>query len=100
MKVYRVSDADNADIPKEHRKKIALLKLAETRVIVKGVGMRDGEFYLVIENEKDREYLDLKLLIDSKIEAYDMNLVESIKLPMKLYFDIQTSIKKQKAMLT
>jgi hypothetical protein len=100
MKVYRASDENNADIPKEHRKKIALLKLAEPRVIVKGVGMRENDFYLVIENDKDREYLDLKLIIDGKMQAFDILKRAKNIAYLYQYIDIQKSIAKQKSMLS
>ncbi len=58
MKIYRLKDIENPCIPKEDIEKIAILKLCEIGQYVKGVGIRDDQFFVIAENENDKLYLE------------------------------------------
>jgi len=58
MKVIKLTDEDDADfLRKKERVAIGTLKLAGDGSYVKGVGMRDGDFYLLEETSEDSEYM-------------------------------------------
>jgi|TARA_R110000787_G_scaffold282071_1_gene393722 hypothetical protein len=42
---------------KEEQEKVSILKLAPERKHVKGVGMKNGKFYVIVENSTDDAYL-------------------------------------------
>ena len=42
---------------KEEKDKVSILKLSPNRKHVKGVGMKDGTFYVIVENAMDDAYL-------------------------------------------
>lgn len=97
MKVYLSKDEDNPDIPEQHRRKIALLKLVDDSIIVKDVGMREKDFYLIIENDKDIDYLNMKLIILKQKKGL-RKLTDSPNLVS--YLVIDKSIQEQKNMLS
>ena len=58
MKIYQVGDEDNPCVPKEYVEKISILKLCESGKYVKNVGIRDGRFFIIEENNNDKLYLE------------------------------------------
>jgi hypothetical protein len=97
MKVYLSKDEDNPDIPEQHRRKIALLKLVDDSIMVKDVGMREKDFYLIIENDKDIDYLNMKLIILKQKDAI-RKFSNSPKLIS--YLVVDKDIQDQKNMLS
>jgi hypothetical protein len=60
MKIYHEVNKDSSDVPLEDREKIAILKLVDVGKYVKDVGIRDGQFYVLSENNTDEIYLEYK----------------------------------------
>jgi hypothetical protein len=60
MRIYHEVNKDSPDTPNEDKEKIAILKLVDIGKYVKGVGIRDGQFYVIAENETDEIYLEYK----------------------------------------
>ncbi len=56
MKVMK-HDHPYARMTKEEKEKVSILKLSPNRKHVKGVGMKDGTFYVIVENSMDDAYL-------------------------------------------
>lgn len=56
MKVMK-HDHPYARMTKEEKEKVSILKLSPNRKHVKGVGMKDGTFYVIVENAMDDAYL-------------------------------------------
>lgn len=56
MKVLK-HDHPYARMSKEEKEKVSILKLSPNRKHVKGVGMKDGTFYVIVENAMDDAYL-------------------------------------------
>ena len=46
-----------ARMSKEEKEKVSILKLSPNRKHVKGVGMKDGIFYVIVESAIDDAYL-------------------------------------------
>jgi len=94
MKVYLEEHSDNLDVPLNHREKISLLKIAEENVLVKDIGMRDGKYFLIIENDVDVEFLKMKFHIDRKKAVLDVGVQK-----LTQFYFIDTYIQQQKDML-
>ena len=60
MKVYHAMHEDSPDISKEDKEKMAILKLVDVGKYIKNVGIRDGQFYVIAENDTDEVYLEYK----------------------------------------
>lgn len=64
MKVYHAIDEQSSVVSKEDREKMAILKLVDVGKYIKGVGIRDGQFYVIAENDTDEIYLEYKETMD------------------------------------
>ena len=60
MKVYHAMHEDSPDITKEDKEKISILKLVEVGKYVTNVGIRDGQFYVLADNDTDEVYLEYR----------------------------------------
>jgi len=60
MKVYHAMHENSPDISTEDREKMSILKLVDVGKYVKNVGIRDGQFYVLAENDTDEVYLEYK----------------------------------------
>jgi hypothetical protein len=60
MKVYHAMHEDSPDISKEDKEKMAILKLVDVGKYIKNVGIRDGQFYVIAEDDTDEVYLEYK----------------------------------------
>ena len=47
MKIYHKLDEDSHLISQEEKEKISILKLVDVGKYVKGVGIKDGQFYVL-----------------------------------------------------
>jgi hypothetical protein len=56
MKVFH-QDSNEDLLSKKEKEKLSVLKLAGQGEYVKGIGIRDKEFYLLVEDEPDDMYL-------------------------------------------
>ena len=63
MKVFHALDAEASTISDEDKEKIAVLKLVDVGKYVENVGIRDGQFYIIAENDTDEVYLEYKQAI-------------------------------------
>ena len=70
MKIYHALDENSSILSKEDKEKIAILKLVDIGKYVKGVGIRDGTFYVVAENETDGIYLEYRQVMHSIDAAF------------------------------
>tara|TARA_R100001244_G_scaffold20946_1_gene22292 strand:+ start:50 stop:454 length:405 start_codon:yes stop_codon:yes gene_type:complete len=58
VKIVKLTDEDDSSyLDKAEIIKIGTLKLAGDRRFVKGIGMQDGEFFLLVESPEDEEYV-------------------------------------------
>ena len=80
MKIYHKLDEDSHLLSQEEKEKISILKLVDVGKYIKGVGIRDGQFYVIAENETDEVYLEYKQAmhnINSMIKKpFDIRLFE------------------------
>ena len=60
MKVYHAIDEQSSVVSQEDKEKMAILKLVDVGKYIKGVGIRDGQFYVIAENDTDEIYLEYK----------------------------------------
>lgn len=60
MKIYHEVNRESPDIPSEDKEKMAILKLVDIGKYVKNVGIRDGQFYVIAENDTDEIYLEYR----------------------------------------
>ena len=79
MKVYHAMHEDSPDITKEDKEKISILKLVDVGKYVKDVGIRDGQFYVLADNDTDEVYLEYKAAMQN-IQAF-----MSTKMDFRLY---------------
>ena len=63
MKVFHAIDAESSIISEQDKEKIAVLKLVDVGKYVENVGIRDGQFYVLAENDTDEVYLEYKQAI-------------------------------------
>lgn len=63
MKVFHAIDAESSIISEQDKEKIAVLKLVDVGKYVENVGIRDGQFYIIAENNADEVYLEYKQAI-------------------------------------
>lgn len=56
MKVIRITDEDTK-LTKRQRQQVAILKLTDNGKYIENVGIKDNEFYLLVEGENDDMYL-------------------------------------------
>lgn len=56
MKVVRIDDEDTK-LTKKQRQQVAILKLTDNGKYIENVGIKDNDFYLLVEYEDDDEYL-------------------------------------------
>ena len=75
MKIYHEVNRESPDIPSEDKEKMAILKLVDIGKYVKNVGIRDGQFYVIAENDTDEIYLEyrgalnnIQALMNTKID--------------------------------
>ena len=59
MKVIRITDEDTK-LTKKQRQQVAILKLTDNGKYVENVGIKDNEFYLLVETDHDDMYLEYK----------------------------------------
>jgi len=67
MKVFH-QDSNEDLLSKKEKEKLSVLKLAEQGEYIKGVGIRDKEFYLLVEDEPDDMYLSWMVNPNVRIE--------------------------------
>jgi len=60
MKVYHAIDENSSLVSKKDKERIALLKLVDAGKYIKDVGIRDGQFYILAENNTDEIYLEYR----------------------------------------
>ncbi len=60
MKVYHAIDENSSLVSKKDKERIALLKLVDAGKYIKDVGIRDGQFYILVENDTDEIYLEYR----------------------------------------
>ena len=65
MKIYHKLDEDSHLLSQQEKEKISILKLVDVGKYVKGVGIRDGQFYVIAETETDEIYLEYKQAINN-----------------------------------
>ena len=85
MKVIKVGNEEADFLTEDEVNKIAILKLVELGTFIEGVGIRDGQFYVLAEDEDDQMYLAWSTGNAKKTVDY-IGLSSMIKLGAKLGF--------------
>jgi len=67
MKVFHQNSNEDL-LTKTEKEKLSVLKLAEQGEYIKNVGIRDKEFYLLVEDEPDDMYLSWMVNPNVRIE--------------------------------
>lgn len=57
MKVILIND-ENTKLTKADKRKVSILKLTENGRYLEGIGIKDNDFFLLVEDEADKEYLE------------------------------------------
>lgn len=57
MKVILIND-ENTKLTKADKRKVSILKLTENGRYLDGIGIKDNNFFLLVEDETDAEYLE------------------------------------------
>lgn len=65
MKVFHAIDVESSPLSNEDKEKIAVLKLVDVGKYVENVGIRDGQFYIIAENNTDEIYLEYKSALNN-----------------------------------
>ena len=65
MKVFHAIDAESSIISEQDKEKIAVLKLVDVGKYIENVGIRDGQFYIIAENNADEIYLEYKSALNN-----------------------------------
>ena len=60
MKVFHELEGDTSRMTQDDKEKISLLKLTDSGKHMKGIGIRDGQFYVIAESDSDDIYLNYK----------------------------------------
>lgn len=95
MKVIRITDEDTK-LTKRQRQQVSILKLTENGKYVEGVGIKDNEFFLLVEYEDDDEYLAFKQHRPHKggVKTTQEELVRLLRIMI-----MEDTINNQKALL-
>ena len=70
MKIFHAIDEQSSVVSKEDKEKMAILKLVDVGKYVKNVGIRDGQFYVIAENNTDEIYLEYKAAMSNIDSAF------------------------------
>ena len=70
MKVFHEVETDSARMTAEDKEKVALLKLTDSGKYMKGIGIRDGQFYVIAESDTDDIYLNYKAYMLTVRDAF------------------------------
>ena len=80
MKVYHAIDEQSSVVSQEDKEKMAILKLVDVGKYIKGVGIRDGQFYVIAENDTDEIYLEYRQVMGDIEAAFkqkaDLRLIQ------------------------
>ena len=80
MKIFHAVDATSSIVSQEVKEKMAILDLVEVGKYVENVGIRDGSFYIIPEDEADKIYLGYRQAMHNINAAYkqkiDLRLID------------------------
>jgi hypothetical protein len=91
MKVYHAMHENSPDISKEDKEKMAILKLVDVGKYIKNVGIRDGQFYVIAENDTDEIYLEYREVMGN------INNALNKKIDLRLYSEKNMEFQNKKA---
>jgi len=74
MKVFHATDAESSIISEQDKEKIAVLKLVDVGKYVENIGIRDGQFYIIAENETDKIYIEYKAAMSNIDTAFKQKM--------------------------
>ena len=74
MKIYHALNEHSPDIPDKDKEKMSILKLVEVGKYIKNVGIRDGQFYVIAENNTDEIYLEYKAAMSNIDSAFKQKI--------------------------
>jgi hypothetical protein len=99
MKVVRITDEDTK-LTKKQRQQVAILKLIDNGKYVENVGIKDNEFYLLVETEQDDVYLEFKTTgIRPKPARKSNGEIDESLVRMVMILMTEDEINKKKALL-
>jgi hypothetical protein len=91
MKVYHAMHENSPDISIEDKEKMAILKLVDVGKYIKNVGIRDGQFYVIAENDTDEIYLEYREVMGN------INNALNEKIDLRLYSEKNMEFQNKKA---
>jgi hypothetical protein len=94
MKIFHAMDEQSSVVSKEDKEKMAILKLVDVGKYVKNVGIRDGQFYVIAENNTDEIYLEYKEAVGNINNA----MMEKMDFRIMAQKGIEYNTKKANAM--
>jgi hypothetical protein len=74
MKIFHAMDEQSSVVSKEDKEKMDILKLVDVGKYVKNVGIRDGQFYVIAENNTDEIYLEYKAAMSNIDSAFKQKI--------------------------
>lgn len=99
MKVIRITDEDTK-LTKKQRQQVAILKLTDNGKYVENVGIKDNDFYLLVEGEEDDMYLEFRALGKRPWGNRNFSKADTEAIvKMVLIMNTEDQINKQKAKL-
>jgi len=84
MKVIHADDMDETKLTKQEKEKVSILKLANVGQYVEGVGIRDGSFYLIAQDEDDQMYLAYLGKVSPTLEMQEKLLDQEMQTKLRL----------------
>ena len=98
MKVFHALDAESSNISDKDKEKIAVLKLVDAGKYVENVGIRDGQFYIIAENDTDEVYLEYKETMDKIDIAFKKRVDPRVIMQKTMEFHNKKAMVMQKLM--
>jgi len=84
MKVIHADYMDETKLTKQEKEKVSILKLANVGQYVEGVGIRDGSFYLIAQDEDDQMYLAYLGKVSPTLEMQEKLLDRETQIKLRL----------------
>jgi hypothetical protein len=91
MKIFHAIDATSSIVSKETKEKMAILDLVDVGKYVEDVGIRDGQFYIIPEDESDKIYLGYRQAM------HNINVAFTKKIDLRLINQKTTEFNYKKA---
>lgn len=96
MKIFHAIDEESSDISKEDKEKMAILKLVDVGKYIKGIGIRDGQFYVIAEDNADEVYLEYRQAMHTINVAFNKRIEPRLLMQKDMeFYNKRTKIVKR-----